>query len=445
MGWGTSERVIRPAREHHLPTLSALSFIACVRHQNPPTETESILSDKSNTTSENAVGYFILGAVFFVLFLLFWYFNEYAVKDAFRWIRWAEMSILSFVLPDSYTVTFRGTEFNFKDAAAAIAGLDKHDLNGLNISYIAIMSMAPLKIPFVIILGCMAIWCQVSGPGTNNRRKLDLTGLIYAQARNFPAIAPFTKFNPASQPPRAPGAPVPAELPAFAEALGPEEWLAYHSIPIPDGKVDAGAAYIAFARQLGPRWQGWAKLPPYKQILLAAFCLKASRKRVEGEAMLGRIAHCWSFEHGLKLSKDPTLLADARKVLRNKDLSNLVLSRANQHAFHTTALLRALATAREEGGVLAPAQFVWLRAYDRTLWYPLNNLGRQAFHMEGLGAMGHYKAEKLTQRPIPRPKVEGAVQAISDYMASERARPIPQLDYKGTKRGIKKPSNGNSK
>lgn len=155
--------------------------------------------------------------------------------------------------------------------------------------------------------------------------------------------------------------------------------------------------------------------------------------------MMGRIALCWSHDKGLQLEKDKTLLRDARAILRNKDLAGKTLSKCNEHAFQTTALLRALNTAREEGGVMAPAQFVWLRGHDRLLWYPLNNLGRQAFHMEALGAMSHYKLEKRTMRPIPKPKVDDAVTSITDYMSSDRARPIPQLDYSGSKkRGIKK-------
>ena len=93
----------------------------------------------------------------------------------------------------------------------------------------------------------------------------------------------------------------------------------------------------------------------------------------------------------------------------------------------------------QEGGVLAPAQFVWLRAHDRALWYPLNNLGRQTLHMEAMGATAHYKAEKLAQRPIPRPKVVDAVKSLVEFMASNRIRALPQLDYSHSKkRGVKK-------
>jgi intracellular multiplication protein IcmP len=60
--------------------------------------------------------------------------------------------------------------------------------------------------------------------------------------------------------------------------------------------------------------------------------------------------------------------------------------------------------------------------------------------MEAFGAMAHYKAEKMTQRPIPRPKVESAIDSVAAYMKTEKARPVPQLDYsRSKKRGVKQP------
>lgn len=395
---------------------------------------------KSNTGTETFVGWLMLLVVFGLLFMLFWYYNEYQVKSLIRWIRWSEMWVLSWVLSDDYVVRWNGYDLNFREWLDMIPKFQPRDLDAQKMAIIAELSVAPLKIPFVILLGVMGLWAGMFGPGTNHRRKLNLDGLIGTQAKVFPIIAPFVRFNPSSQAPRPPGSPVPADLPQFAEALAPEEWLAYTANPMPDGQIDRAAAYQAFAKQLGPRWQGWEKLPPHKQVFLACCCLKAARKRKDADEMIGRLARCWSFEKGLRLSQEAGLLREARSVLRNRDLSGNVLKRANQHAFQTTALMRALATAREEGGVMAPAQFVWLRGYDRTLWYPLNNLGRQAFHMEAFGAMAHYKAEKMTQRPIPRPKVETAIDTLVEYMKSDKARPVPKLDYsKSKQRGIKKP------
>jgi intracellular multiplication protein IcmP len=401
-----------------------------------------------NTLHENVIGWSILLCVLAAIVWLFWHFKADEVRNIVRWFRYGEMWVISWfitggqilgILPDPYKILFNGQMVSWQQGFETTPQFAKGTLTYEHLAYFNALTMQPLRLVYCTLIGLAALWALFKGPKTHFRSKLGLEGLIQRQSANFPAIAPFVDFNPSTQPPRPPGSPVPSELPAFAEALGPEEWLAYFAIPVPDGTIDRAAASRAFQKQLCGRWKGAQALKPYQQILLAAFCLKASRKRTEADDMLGRLARCWSFSKGLRLSHDRALLGEARKILRNKNLASLVLSKCNQHAFVTTALLRALATAREEGGVLQPAQFVWLRAYERELWYPLNNLGRQSFHMEALGAMAHYKAEKLTQRPIPVAKVDTAVDTIQDYMKSLRARPIPQLDYSGSKkRGIKK-------
>lgn len=392
---------------------------------------------EENTLHANAIGWGILLAVFAVLLWLFWFYYDYEVRSLVRWIRYGEMWIMSWFLPDDFTVTMGGKEILWHKGFEYAPQYPKTALTYTHLAYFGALAMQPLKYVFMGLFLIGAIWSQIKGPGTDHRTKMSIDSLISRQKHNFPVISPLASFDPSTQPPRPPGSPVPAELPAFAEALGPEEWLAYNEIPAPDGKIDERAATRSFQKQLIGRWKGPKALKPYQQILLAAFCLKASRKRNEADVMLGKLASCWTYKKGLQL--DPKLLKEARKVLGNKKLASIVLTNTNRHAFVTTALLRALATAREEGGVLASAQFVWLRAYDRTLWYPLNNLGRQSFHMEALGAMSHYRAEKMTQRPIPVPKLEDAVTTISGYMTSAKARPIPTLDYsQSKKRGIKK-------
>ncbi len=395
------------------------------------------MSNNENTGYNNAIAWAILLAVFFALALLFWYYESANVRNVMRWVRYSEMTLTSLVVGDDYAITQNGQHVaTLGEIRQFSTSMPKEALTAKSMDLIALGAIQPLRYVFSFFLILMAFWALFRGPRTFFRTKLDLNHLIKRQAPNFPAIAPFVTFNPTSQPPRPPGAPVPAELPAFAEALGPEEWIAYCDIPVPNGKVDAAAAERAFAKQLGAPWRGTMHLAPYKQVLLAAFCLKAARKRGDADDMLGALSKCWTFERGLRINGK--LLRQARKVLKNRDIAGKVLSKCNQHAYENTVMLRALNTAREEGGVLAPAQFLWLRAHDRTLWYPLNNLGRQSYHMEALGAICHYKAEKTAQRPIPRAKVEDAVKSISEYIASTNARPIPALDYsKSKKRAIK--------
>lgn len=393
----------------------------------------------NDTLHDSAMGYAILAVIAALLIWLIWYFFHLEIKDAIRWLRYGYMAVIAPFVSDDYTVMFNGVPVNFQEGYEITPKYAKSELKNEHLGYFSALAMQPLKYPFAILMGLGALWCIFNGPKTGYRSKLDLEGLIHRQADSFPVIAPFAKFNPSTLPYRAPGSPVPAELPPFSEALGPEEWVAYNEITLDNDVLDTDKVQKKLTLQLKGRWKGPAKLPDYMQILLASFCLKASRQRDEADDILGRMAQCWSIEGGLKLSKDRSLLGEARKILRDKNLAAGTMAVANQHAFITTAMLGALDYARSEGGVLAPAQFVWLRAHDRVLWYPLNNLGRQSFNMEALGAMSHYKSENRTSRPIPVPKMEGAVETLASYIQSKDSRPIPTVDYSNSsKRGIKK-------
>lgn len=399
------------------------------------------------TGHDNAIGWFILLVIFFAILWLIWWQFEYEIKHVIRWIRWSEMWLVSIFVGPDYTIPFQGEEVDYQQLVDRIPDIPYTRLNDNVMSLIHTGAMYPLRYIYAALITLFAFWALFRGPETQFRRQLGLDGLIRVQSKNFPVISPFVNFNPSKQPVRPPGSPVPAELPLFSEALGPEEWLAYEQIPIPDGEIDQEAAADAFAKQLGQPWRGAQNLPDYKKVLLAAFCLKAARKRAESDLMLSDLAECWDAKTGLRLSS--ALISQANKVLKDRDLSHATLSQANRHAFQTSAMMRALYCARNEGGVLAPAQFVWLRGYDRALWYPLNNLGRNTYHMEAIGAIAHYKQERVIDRPIPKPKVDYAVDMIVTYMSSNSARPIPQLDYTKAKKpqgnsapksaGIKKP------
>jgi len=398
--------------------------------------------DKPETGSEQMLGWLILIAIMLIIFYIIYKQFTPEVHDFIRWVRFIELWLIGLVTPDSYNVTLPSGEIlNVAEWRDTIRQIPKERLNLSILGAISGVALLPLKWVTIIIIALIGLWGYRKGPGTEYTEVFNLDGFIRFQAENFPIISPFVKFNPKDQPPRPPGSDVPAELPPFAEALGPEEWIAYNQIPIKNKELDKNATFKAFARQLGGRWKGVKGLKPYQQVLLAGFCLKASRKRDQADDLMGRLARCWSHEKGLQLSKEKGLLREARKILRNRDLAQKVLKDCNQHAWKNTALLRGLHTARKEGGVMAPAQFVWLRAYDRELWYPLNNLGRQSNHAEAIGAIAHFKQERRVQRPIPKPKVHEAVESMVEYMASNNARPVPELDYSQSKnkRGIKKP------
>ena len=383
-----------------------------------------------------------------------WYLFKPQILYGYLALREGQMAVASLYTKDDVVIETPSGDMTFGETKVLIKSLTPQILLSEEVNHwqvihaTSVAVLKPLRIPFGIIFALMVYYAFFRGPTSHHRKTYGLDSLIDAQTQTFPVINPIKNFNPLFDTPhRAPGALVPAELPLFAEALSPEEWMAFHKIPIPDGVVDRDAVEAALKLQLGEPWQGVKKLPPYLQILLAAFALKTVRKRKEADDFLGEIAICWSHKGGLKLNS--ALISKARKILRNKDIAGSTIAECNRHAYVTTALLGALDKARSEGGVLAPATFLWMRGVNRALWYPLNNLGRQSFHAEAMGGMSHYRAEKQVQRPIPKPMVMDAVKVICAYIEDKKqSHPIPQLDFSMIKnkkaldknQGIMKPS-----
>ncbi len=310
------------------------------------------------------------------------------------------------------------------------------DIGSLELRAATHMAVPALRPLFAAIMVLMALWAQLRGPNTQYRRKMNLEGLIKEQARSFPAIAPFTKFNPRDMPFRVVGEAVPATLPPFAEALAPEEWITYHQIQVQNNQLDVNQAYQALMEQLGARWQGPLKLPIHAQGLYAAFALRHARKRKDSEELLGRMASHWTPENGLRLPSH--VKSQIRKIITNPKLGGAIQKYADQHAYEATALLRCLKRARDEGGVLAPASFLWLRGEDRNLWYPLNNLGRRSYHAEGVGAIVHYTNELIAGQKIPTPRFDEVIKGRQDAITGPSARPLPALDTTPRSNPVKK-------
>jgi intracellular multiplication protein IcmP len=66
----------------------------------------------------------------------------------------------------------------------------------------------------------------------------------------------------------------------------------------------------------------------------------------------------------------------------------------------------------KEKGVLAPAEFLWLKSKDRTLWYALQNLGRKSFFIEGASAHYHWSIEHKVNKKIEFPVLDNLVDSL---------------------------------
>jgi len=341
-----------------------------------------------------------------------WYAGHEQILNALRWLKVGELTALGTLSPGY------GLE------ADRLAAIPQRFLTTAIIGDASLLVGNVLRWPIGLALIAFAALITFRAPGSLLRRQYNIESFMLQQQKSFPIITPIIKFNPAEKNARSPGTPVPEVLPPFAEALSPEEWLAFNRIPMTGRGPDRDAMRMAMLRELGPRWRGLEKMPLYTQALMAAFALKGACKRAESDALLGEISSCWTPEKGLQLPS--SLRRKVQGILKDPETGGKALQIAASHAYLSTAMLAVLEWARTNGGVLAPAQFLWLRAMARPLWYPLNNLGRHSFHAEASASITHYLAEKKAGRPLPNAKIDAALIAFEQYMQSPDIK-IPPL------------------
>ena len=70
-------------------------------------------------------------------------------------------------------------------------------------------------------------------------------------------------------------------------------------------------------------------------------------------------------------------------------------------------------------GVLANAQFLWLRPMDRPLWYALCQCGGRTAMMEGAAAWAHYMMEEQAGHTLDSPHVASAVSSLRDALNAQ--------------------------
>jgi intracellular multiplication protein IcmP len=270
------------------------------------------------------------------------------------------------------------------------------------------------------VLGLAGL-CFVRAGNARFTRAFDLEKLMAEQAKTSRSTAAFVGRNLTLSGIRA-GDPRPAD-----PALHVSEWTARYAQR--DGRFHEASARRELVRQLGAEWKGRSSASPTARCMLAVFALHGAERREEAAALLGLLSEGLAADkadggHGPDeaLAFDPKTLAVADRVLAETKVSVWAIEIMDAHHFTTPGLMSVLNTARSRGGVLAPAQFAFLKLVDRRLWYPLHALGFEADgliahphpsqRIEAIGARAHWAAERAVGAPIPTPEFDAAIAAI---------------------------------
>lgn len=179
--------------------------------------------------------------------------------------------------------------------------------------------------------------------------------------------------------------------------------------------VDKERAMRVFVSQLGPEWRGIDALPIYAQALFAVFAARVEHDPQTAAALLQQMARS-----AAKGSVDYTGMS---RILQKHIRSKAVQRCVTRHAYVYTVMASMLELARTDG-VLATADFLWLKPIDRKLWYILSCVGRRVAFPEVAGIFAHWLAEKEMGRPLYSPMIEEAIKGLE--LAMERTLYTPE-------------------
>jgi intracellular multiplication protein IcmP len=266
-----------------------------------------------------------------------------------------------------------------------------------------------MRFPFAAILGFFAILLYKANATNNYRKTYTMKSLQKQEQENWPQISPTTQLNLVTES---------IDEGKWAMALTPMQFAKQHKLVKEEKKhsevgilkkaqqiiptVIESKANSLFVQQLGRPWSNVKALKKHAQALFAVFAARANGDRDIAQKILWQLAA--SSTGRLNYHGVDTLL---KKHMDSKVVQIVI----NQHAYENTVMAGMLELARTDG-VLASAEFIWLKPYDRHLWFILNTVGRQTAPPEIAGVYAHWISEKAVGRRMVIPMISEATKAL---------------------------------
>jgi intracellular multiplication protein IcmP len=363
--------------------------------------------------SDNSYGFLWIVVALMVGILILWYTEHEIITAIIFKLRLAEISVVQ-LFSNSLDAT-----------RAQILAMAPENANFEFIDKVSVAVGSVLAIPFAVILAVLAFLLYRSSINNRFRKIHSMKTLMEQEQNNWPQITPVSKLDLVNQH---------VHEGAWAMAMTPMQFAKKYKLlteeRVPDStglssrykiiaKVTESKATRAFTNQLGRPWRGIDKLPIHAQALFAIFAAKAEGDRENANKLLRQIAASAADTGKLNFTGVNVLLK------KHKD-TKLIKRVTSSHAYELTVMASMLELSRLDG-VLATAEFLWLKPVDRPLWYMLNNVGRRTAFTEVAGPMAHWLAEKVIGRKLIVPMVNEATIAL--VAALEEVVYNPDKDY----------------
>ena len=283
-----------------------------------------------------------------------------------------------------------------------------------------------LRIPLALSLFALAVVIYIYQPTSRYKTIYDMETLLQAEKEQWPQITPVADKDLVA---------VNCEEGDWAMAMTPMQFAKKNGLlkltkeELKEDKlaketvykygIEKGLAARIFSMQLGKPWISIDELAPHNKALFAIFAAKAYRDRQVANALLAQLSA--SSRGALDYTGIDELLA------KHRNQPDVVIA-CNAHAYEATVMIAMLQLARTDG-VLASAEFLWLKTLDRRMWYILNTVGRQTAVPEVAGIYSHWKAESAIGRPLKIPMTQQATIALE--LAVQDVKYNPKKDLHG--------------
>lgn len=355
---------------------------------------------------ENAYGpLWMLGGIFVVGFVI-WHFFSVQLKWFYIALKKYEVMMLSFFIDD-------------ENMRIAKKGLNMVTPDTLSWEYTSVISTyigSYLIYPVSFILVVLGIVMFRNSASMRYTKTYNMDMLVHQEKENWPQIAPIADIDLVAEE---------IDKGPWAMAMNPMQFSKHHKllkvelIPdrkaiwrsegIPKATLIREAATQVFASQLGPLWSGVENLPPHTKALYAAFLARTEHDTDSCRAYLSKLS--------ASAAKGTIDYSDTDSLLKKYAKSKAAQLCQTKHAYVLTVMASMLVLGRTDG-VLASADFLWIKPLDRRLWYTLNCVGRQVSVSEVGGIFAHWIAEKQMGRALTVPMVDEAVAALDKAVAN---------------------------
>lgn len=363
--------------------------------------------------SDNSMSVIWVVVFFFVVIAALWYAFSEQIITAYLQLKLLEISLVNV-----FTDALGPMEQWIHRTSPAALNLKSLEEIGNSVGYY-------LRWPVLAILSGFSMVLFLGGIKNRFRNTYDMTRLAKEETENWPLLNATSRLNLVNEH---------VEKGQWAMAMTPMDFSKKHKLLKVEmqntgefglkkdiravATVVRGRATKAFARQLGQTWTRAEDLPLYGRTLFAIFAAKAMGDREDAQALLTQIAESAGAGKKLNFRGADALLA---RYVEDKKIKKVVGS----YGYVYTVMASMLEFARGDG-VLASAEFIWLKALDRPLWFMLNTVGRQTAPAEIAGPFSHWQAERAIGHKLNFPMVEEATNALE--LAMEEMHYLPDED-----------------